>query len=217
MPIYMSAKRFSTKHAKVTIAAASTRESSLPGMSALLRARVKSPKNSPASFLRSMPAVRRVILSPSSPCRKKRSSSSPSPMPRTDISASMRPPRITMARSQMRRTAVEVVGGEQHRPAIPGVFAHELGHSVHRGGIKPEHRLVQDPELGSVDETAHHADLLFHAVGIAADEALYPVAQPETFLQLDEALLAHLLGHAVDVRHERDTQRSTGRTPHDRP
>ena len=50
------------------------------------------------------------------------------------------------------------------------VTAHDLLEEMRRSRVQPHHGLVQDEQLGLVEERAGQRQLLFHAVGIALDE-----------------------------------------------
>ena len=62
---------------------------------------------------------------------------------------------------------MQEVGGKKHRRALLAQVADELPHVLHPLGIQAAGRLVQDYNVGIVDQRESDAEPLTHAVGVA--------------------------------------------------
>ena len=69
-------------------------------------------------------------------------------------------------------------------------------------GVEPDGGLVQEENLGVVDQRAREGHLLLHAVAVALDQVAGRVVQVEQAQQLACAALGLLLGHAIEPGHE---------------
>ena len=113
-----------------------------------------------------------------------------------------RPLRMIATRLQSSSTSCEQVAGEQDRDPLAGEAAHEVAHVAHPGRVEPGRRLVEQEQPRLAQQRGGDPEPLAHAVRVAADPVLRPVAQ------LDE--LEHLVDPGARAAARRSRRAAAG-------
>ena len=94
---------------------------------------------------------------------------------------------------------VQQVRGEEDRGAAGAELAHQLAHVLHALRVEAAGGLVEDHELGRVDERVGDAEALLHAVRVVADLGVGALAQAD---DVEHLVDARLVDSAVEAAHE---------------
>ena len=98
---------------------------------------------------------------------------------RSGPDAISRPRSMTAAGVACLLDLVEQVRGEEHRPALGDELADHRPELEDAARIEAVHRLVEDQQLGVGQQAAGDAEPLAHALRVALDAVVGPVAQPD--------------------------------------
>ncbi len=77
----------------------------------------------------------------------------------------------------------EVVGGQHHGRAVPGPLPEEAPEHVQRGGVEAQGGLVQEKQVGSVDQRPGEEELPSHPVGVGPRRSPGVVGQAQAIQQ----------------------------------
>ena len=99
------------------------------------------------------------------------------------------------------KLAEQVGGDDDGDPEVGADAGDEAEHLVAARGVEPVRRLVEEDELGVVDERLRELDALLHARGVAADRAVALLVEPDVAQRVRGALAGDVRGQAGHARH----------------